>query len=82
MDDIISTKRAQAPKPKRAPRRKSAKAAVVGAAASAAAVSQANRNQPPVVFPGRVGKGAPGSKIIVSNLPIDVTEAQVKVRTA
>ena len=55
---------------------------MVGAAASAAAVSQANRNQPPVVFPGRVGKGAPGSKIIVSNLPIDVTEAQVKVRPA
>lgn len=63
-----------------------AKAAALGgkkanAAATAAAVA-ANRNKP-LVIPGRApGGGAQGSKIIVSNLPLDVTEAQVKVRFA
>ncbi|WFD34823.1 RNA-binding RNA annealing protein [Malassezia cuniculi] len=77
LDEIISAKRAQTPRTKRAPRRNSAKASVLGSS-TAAAVSKANRNQPPVVFPGRVPKGGPGSKIIVSNLPTDVTEPQVK----
>ena len=45
---------------------------------AAQAISQANRQQPPVVFPPKGGKGQ-GSKVIVSNLPMDVTEAQVKV---
>lgn len=78
LDDIISAKRSQNPRPSRgrqssASRGKGAKAAAVGN--TAAAVSNANRKQPPVVFPGR---GAQGSKVIVSNLPMDVTEAQVK----
>ena len=79
LDDIISAKRSQNPRPSRgrqssASRGKGAKAAAFGN--TAAAVSNANRKQPPVVFPGR---GAQGSKVIVSNLPMDVTEAQVKV---
>lgn len=85
LDDIISTKRKQTPRQRRpsatkssASKGKGAKAAALGGAA-AAAVSNANRQQPPVVFPGRNAKGQ-GSKVIVSNLPADVTEAQVKVR--
>lgn len=82
LDDIISTKRKQTPrrpaKQSSAKKNKGAKAAALGGSA-AAAVSNANRQQPPVVFPGRNQKG-PGSKVIVSNLPVDVTEAQVKVR--
>ena len=59
--------------------RPSAKAAAVGAGAQNAAVLAAsNRNKPPVVIPGRSANT--GSKIILSNLPLDVTEAQVKVR--
>jgi len=86
LDEIISTKRKQTPRPRRSsgPRQsslsrgKGAKAAAVGsAAAAAAAVSQANRQQPPLVIPGRGPQGQ-GSKVIVSNLPTDVTEAQVK----
>ncbi|WFD29901.1 RNA-binding RNA annealing protein [Malassezia sp. CBS 17886] len=84
LDDIISTKRKQTPKTRRGSavrqssvsRGKGAKSAAVGGI-SAAAVSNANRRQPPVVFPGRGSAGA-GSKIIVSNLPHDVTEPQVK----
>lgn len=83
LDDIISTKRKQTPRPRpakqsSAKKNKGAKAAALGGSA-AAAVSNANRQQPPVVFPGRNQKGQ-GSKVIVSNLPVDVTEAQVKVR--
>ncbi|KOS12446.1 yra1-rna annealing protein [Malassezia pachydermatis] len=84
LDEIISAKRKQNPRPRRAGARqssasrgKSAKAAALGSTATAAAVSQANRQQPPVVFPPAAGKGK-GSKVIVSNLPTDVTEAQVK----
>lgn len=59
--------------------RPSAKAAAVGAGAqNAAVIAASNRNKPPVVIPGRSGNT--GSKIILSNLPLDVTEAQVKVR--
>lgn len=60
----------------------SAKTAALGKGAqSAAAASAANRSRAPVVIPGRYPGGKdPGSKIIVGNLPIDVTEAQVKVR--
>ena len=60
-----------------------AKAAALGQASlgNAAAISANNRNRGPVVIPGRApGGGSFGSKIIVSNLPIDVTEPQVKVR--
>lgn len=83
LDDIISTKRKQNPRPRpskqsSAKKGKGAKAAALGGS-TAAAVSNANRQQPPVTFPGRNQKG-PGSKVIVSNLPVDVTEAQVKVR--
>lgn len=53
-------------------------AAIGGKAANAAAVVAANRNKP-LVIPGRASGGNQGSKIIVSNLPLDVTEAQVKV---
>ncbi|TKY89527.1 hypothetical protein EX895_001312 [Sporisorium graminicola] len=57
--------------------RPGAKAAAVGAGAqSAAVIAASNRNKPPVVIPGRSGNT--GSKIILSNLPLDVTEAQVK----
>ncbi|SOV02691.1 related to YRA1 - RNA annealing protein [Ustilago sp. UG-2017a] len=57
--------------------RPSAKAAAVGAGAqNAAVIAASNRNKPPVVIPGRSGNT--GSKIILSNLPLDVTEAQVK----
>lgn len=86
LDEIISTKRKQTPRqPRRSSgarqssvsRGKGAKAAALGSAATAAAVSQANRQQPPVVIPGRGPQGQ-GSKVIVSNLPTDVTEAQVK----
>ncbi|WFD44361.1 RNA-binding RNA annealing protein [Malassezia psittaci] len=81
LDDIISTKRKQTPrsrpKANSAKKAKGAKAAALGGSA-AAAVSNANRQQPPVVFPGRNQKQK-GSKVIVSNLPIDVSEAQVKV---
>ncbi|WFD00138.1 RNA-binding RNA annealing protein [Malassezia yamatoensis] len=81
LDDIISTKRKQTPrtrpsKANSANRGKGAKAAALGGSV-AAAVSNANRQQPPVVFPGRNQKQK-GSKVIVSNLPIDVSEAQVK----
>ncbi len=41
-------------------------------------IAASNRNRPPVVIPGRSANT--GSKIILSNLPLDVTEAQVKVR--
>lgn len=59
--------------------RPSAKAAAVGAGAqNAAVIAASNRNRPPVVIPGRSANT--GSKIILSNLPLDVTEAQVKVR--
>ncbi|KAK0561817.1 RNA-binding RNA annealing protein [Tilletia horrida] len=56
-----------------------AKASVVGGAA-ASAKTAANKQRAPVVIPGRVPAGArdQGSKIIVSNLPLDVTETQVK----
>ncbi|CEH18263.1 rna annealing factor [Ceraceosorus bombacis] len=38
-----------------------------------------NRNRGPVIIPGRAPGGGPlNSKIIVSNLPVDVTEPQVK----
>ncbi|SHO77390.1 Similar to S.cerevisiae protein YRA1 (Nuclear polyadenylated RNA-binding protein) [Malassezia sympodialis ATCC 42132] len=86
LDEIISAKKKQNPRPRRSSgarqsstsRGKGAKAAAVGGAAVAAqAISQANRQQPPVVFPPKGGKGQ-GSKVIVSNLPTDVTEAQVK----
>lgn len=85
LDEIISTKRKQTPRPRRSSgarqsslsRGKGAKAAALGSAVTAAAVSQANRQQPPVVFPGRGAQGQ-GGKVIVSNLPMDVTEAQVK----
>ncbi|KAJ9474070.1 RNA annealing protein YRA1 [Pseudozyma hubeiensis] len=57
--------------------RPSAKSAAVGGnAQNAAVIAASNRNKPPVVIPGRGGGG--GSKIILSNLPLDVTEAQVK----
>ncbi|SNX85877.1 related to YRA1 - RNA annealing protein [Melanopsichium pennsylvanicum] len=57
--------------------RPSAKAAAIGAGAqNAAVVAASNRNKPPVVIPGRSANT--GSKIILSNLPLDVTEAQVK----
>ncbi|SJX64121.1 related to YRA1-RNA annealing protein [Sporisorium reilianum f. sp. reilianum] len=57
--------------------RPSAKAAALGAGAqNAAVIAASNRNKPPVVIPGRSGNT--GSKIILSNLPLDVTEAQVK----
>ncbi|GAC74808.1 RRM motif-containing protein [Moesziomyces antarcticus T-34] len=57
--------------------RPSAKAAAVGAGAqNAAVIAASNRNKPPVVIPGRSANT--GSKIILSNLPLDVTEAQVK----
>lgn len=59
--------------------RPSAKAAAVGSnAQNAAVIAASNRSKPPIVIPGR-GSGG-GSKIILSNLPLDVTEAQVKVR--
>lgn len=51
-----------------------------GGAQNAAVIAASNRNKPPVVIPGR-GNNT-GSKIILSNLPLDVTEAQVKVRIA
>lgn len=87
LDDIISAKRKQTPRPRSASngkqssvsKGKGAKAAALGGK-SATAISNANRKQPPVVFPGRKGAGGLGSKVIVSNLPVDVTEAQVKVR--
>lgn len=60
-----------------------AKASALGAtkanAAATAAAVAANRNKP-LVIPGRA-PGGQGSKIIVSNLPLDVTEAQVKVNS-
>ncbi|GHT84538.1 hypothetical protein FACS1894129_1340 [Actinomycetota bacterium] len=89
LDEIISAKKKQNPRPRRSSgarqssisKGKGAKAAALGGAAVAAqAISQANRQQPPVVFPPQGGKGQ-GSKVIVSNLPTDVTEAQVKVCT-
>lgn len=50
------------------------------AAQNAAAIAAANRAKAPIVIPGRAPGGKEmGSKIIVSNLPFDVTEAQVKV---
>lgn len=59
--------------------RPGAKAAAVGGGAqNAAVIAASNRNKPPVVIPGRSSNT--GSKIILSNLPLDVTEAQVKVR--
>jgi THO complex subunit 4 len=63
-----------------------ARAAALGkgaanAAQNAAAIAAANRAKAPLVIPGRVPGGKDfGSKVIVSNLPFDVTEAQVKVR--
>lgn len=62
----------------------SAKAAALGTKAGnavAAAAATANRNKQPLVIPGRAPGGNQGSKIIVSNLPTDVTEGQVKVNT-
>lgn len=62
-----------------------ARAAALGkgaanAAQNAAAIAAANRAKAPIVIPGRAPGGKElGSKIIVSNLPFDVTEAQVKV---
>lgn len=51
-----------------------------GAAQSAAAIAAANRARAPVVIPGRTPGGKnQGSKVIVGNLPLDVTESQVKV---
>ena len=58
--------------------RPSAKAAALGASQNAAVIAANNRNKPAVQIPGR--GGALGSKIILSNLPLDVTEPQVKVR--
>ncbi|WFD27182.1 RNA-binding RNA annealing protein [Malassezia nana] len=86
LDEIISAKKKQNPRPRRSSgarqssvsKGKGAKAAALGGAVVAAqAISQANRQQPPVIFPPKGGKGQ-GSKVIVSNLPTDVTEAQVK----
>lgn len=63
-----------------------ARAAALGkgaanAAQSAAAIAAANRAKAPLVIPGRAPGGKDfGSKVIVGNLPLDVTEAQVKVR--
>lgn len=60
----------------------SAKAAALGKSGStdAAAIAAANRAKAPIVIPGRAPGGKDkGSKIIVGNLPIDVTEPQVKV---
>lgn len=51
-----------------------AKAAAVGGRNPPMQSSASNRGRAPVVFPGR----NTGSKIVVSNLPLDVTEAQVK----
>ncbi|PWN49384.1 hypothetical protein IE53DRAFT_388401 [Violaceomyces palustris] len=58
----------------------SAKAAALGSATqNAAVIAASNRNRPPIVIPGRAPGGKdPGSKIILSNLPLDVNEAQVK----
>ncbi|KAE8212747.1 hypothetical protein CF319_g914 [Tilletia indica] len=55
-----------------------AKAQAVGASASGQ--SARNSKKPPVVIPGRLPPGMKdnGSKVIVSNLPLDVTEQQVK----
>ncbi|KAK0523090.1 RNA-binding RNA annealing protein, partial [Tilletia horrida] len=46
----------------------------------AAAVAARNSKKPPVVIPGRLPPGQKdlSSKVIVSNLPLDVTEQQVK----
>lgn len=68
---------------KRGGRGGAAKAGAVGgsrqaAVPAAAAVSANNRGRAPVVFPGRGSGPNTGSKIVVSNLPLDVTEAQVK----
>lgn len=46
---------------------------------AAASIAAANRAKPPVQIPGRAPGGNQGSKIIVGNLPLDVTESQVKV---
>lgn len=57
-----------------------AKAQAVGGTSGAAAVASRNSKKPPVVIPGRLppGQKDQGSKVIVSNLPLDVTEQQVK----
>lgn len=63
-----------------------ARAAALGkgaanAAQNAAAIAAANRAKAPLVIPGRAPGGKEmGSKIVISNLPFDVTESQVKVR--
>lgn len=63
-----------------------ARAAALGkgaanAAQNAAAIAAAKRAKAPLVIPGRAPGGKElGSKIIISNLPFDVTESQVKVR--
>lgn len=86
LDDLISSKRQGGGRGRGRGGRRSgggAKAAALGGnkanAAAAAAAVAANRNKP-LVIPGRA-PGGQGSKIIVSNLPTDVTEAQVKVRS-
>ncbi|PWY97681.1 hypothetical protein BCV70DRAFT_180796 [Testicularia cyperi] len=84
LDEIIATRPKKAgarggQKGRRGGRtgRPSAKSAAVGGGAqNAAVIAASNRNKPPVVIPGRSGNT--GSKIILSNLPLDVTEAQVK----
>ncbi|CAD6916930.1 unnamed protein product [Tilletia controversa] len=55
-----------------------AKSQAVGAAAPRGTAR--NSQKPPVVIPGRLPPGQKdnGSKVIVSNLPLDVTENQVK----
>ncbi|KDN40442.1 hypothetical protein K437DRAFT_189667 [Tilletiaria anomala UBC 951] len=56
--------------------------AKAGAAANNSTKAQrqaaANATKPPVIIPGRGVGAATGSKIILSNLPLDVTDAQVR----
>lgn len=92
LDDIIKSnpkKRGGGARGRGSSRRTSgggARAAALGkgaanAAQNAAAIAAANRAKAPLVIPGRAPNGKDfGSKVIVSNLPFDVTEAQVKVR--
>lgn len=91
LDDIIKSnpKKGRGPRGNRGrPARRSsgggARAAALGkgagaAAQSAVALAAANRAKAPIVIPGRTPGGKQGSKIIVSNLPLDVSESQVKV---
>lgn len=94
LDELVAANpKRGGPKPRRGggPRRSGgsagvhAKAAALGKATLGRAPTgpASNRNRGPIVIPGRAPGGGPlNSKIIVSNLPVDVTEAQVKVSTA